>query len=158
MEEDYQAGSPLIEGDLLILFLGEKSAACVAALNKDTGKEVWKALNETWTYISPIVISSGRKRQLIVWTQKSVTSLDPTTGKTFWRQRLLTNNEYAVSTPIFHKDRLLIGGLMFQLDPDKPLQKYFGPTRKLPHEESLATPRPRCSWATICSPTNRPAN
>ena len=49
-EKDYQAGSPLIEGDLLILFAGEKPDACVIALNKDTGKEVWKALDETLTY------------------------------------------------------------------------------------------------------------
>jgi outer membrane protein assembly factor BamB len=132
LEKDYQAGSPLIEGDLLILFLGEKSPACVVALNKDTGKEVWKALDETWTYSSPIVITSGGKRQLIVWTQESVTSLDPAAGKTYWRQRLLTSNEYAVSTPVFHKDRLLIGGLMFQLDADKPGAAVLWPASKAP--------------------------
>ena len=49
-----------------------------------------------------------------------MTSLDPATGATYWRQRLLTNSDYAVSTPVVHKDRLLIGGLMFQLDSDKP--------------------------------------
>src|SRR5260370_646900 len=123
MEKDYQAGSPLIEGGLLILFFGGKPGACVIALNKDTGKEVWKALDETWTYSSPIVITSGGKRQLIVWTQESVTSLDPAAGKTYWRQRLLTSSGHAVSTPVFHKDRLLIGGPMFELDPDKPAAK-----------------------------------
>jgi outer membrane protein assembly factor BamB len=49
-----------------------------------------------------------------------VTSLDPAAGTTYWRQRLLTNSDYAVSTPVFHKDRLLVGGMMFQLDSDKP--------------------------------------
>jgi outer membrane protein assembly factor BamB len=132
MERDYQAGSPLIEGDLLILFVGEKPVPCVFALNKDTGKEVWKALDETWTYSSPIVISSGGKRQLIVWTQESVTSLDPTTGRTYWRQRLLTSGDYAVSTPVFHKDRLLIGGLMLQLDPDKPAAAVLWPASNAP--------------------------
>ena len=112
--------SPLIEGDLLILFIGGKPDAGVVALNRDTGKEVWKALEEKLTFSSPIVISSGGKRQLIVWTQESVTSLDPATGTTYWRQRLHTVSDYAVSTPVFHKDRLLIGGLMMQLDPDKP--------------------------------------
>ncbi|HEY2249699.1 MAG TPA: PQQ-binding-like beta-propeller repeat protein, partial [Planctomycetaceae bacterium] len=51
--------SPLIESDLLILFIGSaiaKSEACVVALDKTSGKEVWKALNETVTASSPIVI------------------------------------------------------------------------------------------------------
>jgi outer membrane protein assembly factor BamB len=138
MEKDYQAGSPLIEGELLILFSSGKPDACVLALNKDTGKEVWKALDETWTYSSPIVITSGGKRQLIVWTQESVTSLDPAAGTTYWRQRLLTGSEYAVSTPVFNKDRLLIGGLMFQLDPDKPAAKVLWPDSKAPSRRVLS--------------------
>jgi len=132
MEKDYQAGSPLIEGELLILFFGGKAGACVIALNKDTGKEVWKALAETWTYSSPIVITSGGKRQLIVWTQESVTALDPASGKTYWRQPLLTSADYAVSTPVFYNDRLLIGGMMFQLDSDKPAAKVLWPDSKAP--------------------------
>jgi outer membrane protein assembly factor BamB len=132
MEKDYQAGSPLIEGDLLVLFYHGKPGACVLALNKDTGKEVWQALDETWTYSSPIVITSGGKRQLIVWTQESVTSLDPAAGKTHWTQPLRTSGEYAVSTPVFSKDRLLIGGLMFQLDRDKPAAKVLWPDSTAP--------------------------
>ena len=138
LEKDYQVAfapgtpSPLIEGDLLILFIGGKPDACVVALNKDTGKETWKALDESLTFSSPIVITSGGKRQLIVWTQESVTSLDPATGQTWWRQRLLTSSDYAVSTPVFHKDRLLIGGLMFELDADKPAATVLWPASKAP--------------------------
>jgi outer membrane protein assembly factor BamB len=138
LDRDYQVGfapgtpSPLIEGDLLILFIGGKPGACVIALHKDTGKELWRALDESLTFSSPVVISSGGKRQLIVWTQQSVTSLDPATGKTYWRQRLLTSSEYAVSTPVCHKDRLLIGGLMFQLAPGKPAARVLWPASKAP--------------------------
>src|SRR6266851_5337234 len=138
LEKDYQVAfapgtpSPLIDSDLLILFIGGKPGACVIALHKDTGKEVWKALDESLTFSSPIVINSGGKEQLIVWTQESVTSLDPVAGTTFWRLRLATSNEYAVSTPVFHKDRLLIGGLMLQLDPDQPAAKVLWPDSKAP--------------------------
>ncbi len=124
--KDYQVAfspgmpSPLIDGDLLILFTGGKPDAAVIALQKDTGQEVWKGLDEKLTFSSPIVVTSGGKKQLIVWTQESVTSLDPAAGTSYWRQRLLTGSDYAVSTPVLHKDRLLIGGLMFQLDSDKP--------------------------------------
>jgi outer membrane protein assembly factor BamB len=144
LEKDYQVAfapgtpSPLIDGDLLILFIGGKPGACVIGMHKDNGNEVWKALDESLTFSSPIVIFSGGKKQLIVWTQESVTSLDPAAGKTHWRQRLLTSGEYAVSTPVFHKDRLLIGGLMFQLDPDKPAATVLWPDSKAPSRRVLS--------------------
>ncbi len=124
--------SPLIEGDHLILFIGGKPGACVIALHKDTGKEIWRALEESVTFSSPIVLSFGGKKQLVVWTKESVTSLDPFSGLIFWRQRLLTGTDYAVSTPVFHQGRLLIGGLMFQMDPDKPAAKVLWPDSNAP--------------------------
>jgi outer membrane protein assembly factor BamB len=142
--QDYEVGfapgtpSPLIEGDLLILLVGGKPDACVIGLNKDTGEEVWKALDESVTFSSPIVVSSGGKRQLIVWTQESVTSLDPAAGTTYWRQRLLTSGDYAVSTPVFYKDRLLIGGLMFQLGADEPGATVLWPESRAPARRILS--------------------
>jgi hypothetical protein len=71
--------SPLIEGNLVIVFAGGKAGhgSCLVALDKTSGKEVWKGLDESVTNSSPIVITAGGKRQLIVWTQESVTSLAP---------------------------------------------------------------------------------
>jgi len=119
--------SPLIEEGLLILYLCGKPAACVVAFEKTSGKEVWRALDDSFTYSSPIVITAGGKRQLIVWTQPAVTSLDPGTGKTWWRERLQTPGDMAVSTPVFSNHRLLIAGLMFKLDADKPAASVLWP-------------------------------
>ncbi len=138
LEQDYGvefapgAPSPLIEGDLLILFVGGEPGACVIALDKETGDEKWKALDESLTYSSPIVVSAGGARQLIVWTQESVTSLDPATGRTWWRQRLATSGDYAVSTPVCHQNRLLIGGLMFELSTETPAATVLWPKSKAP--------------------------
>ena len=138
MAQDYQVAfaagspSPLVEGDLLIVFAGGKSGACIVAVHKDTGADVWKALDESLTYSSPIVLNAGGKRQLIVWTQQSVTSLDPAAGTIYWQQRLATSGAYAVSTPVVDNDRLLIGGLMFQLDSDKPAGTVLWPASKAP--------------------------
>src|SRR5262249_50387763 len=87
---------------------------------------------------SPIVITSGGKRQLIVWTQESVTSLDPAVGKTHWRQRLLTSGDYAVSTPVFHDDRLLVGGLMVKMDPEEPAATVLWPESTAPSRRILS--------------------
>lgn len=119
--------SPLIDGELLIVFIGAKPGACVVAFDRNSGKQVWTALDETATNSSPIVVTAGGTRQLIVWTQESLTSLDPATGKTHWRQHLLTNSDYVVSTPVAQKNLLLIGGLMMKLDADKPAASVLWP-------------------------------
>ena len=123
---------PLIEGDLLILVIGGKPGACVVAFDKRTGKEVWRALDDPpRAFSSPIVVSTGGQRQLIVWTPKGVTSLNPSTGQIWWRERLDTREDYAGASPVFQGDSLLISGLMFQLDRDKPAASVLWPERKV---------------------------
>jgi outer membrane protein assembly factor BamB len=111
--------SPLIDGELLILLLGGEAGAGVIALDRKTGEEVWRALDERRPYSSPIVLTAGASRQLIVWTQPAVTALDPSTGKTWWRQRNPIT-DYAVATPVFSDGLLLLSGLMLKLDASKP--------------------------------------
>src|SRR6266568_2834335 len=76
------AATPIVE-DGKIYSLGRSGQ--VDCLDARTGKEIWKALNETVSNSSPLVIVAGGKRQLIVWTDESVTSLNPATGETWWR-------------------------------------------------------------------------
>lgn len=117
--EIYPSPSPLIEGELLIVLVGAKPGATVIAYDKDTGKQIWHALDEGETASSPIVITAAGTRQLIVWGERSVTALAPLTGNTLWRLPLNTTKDAAVSTPVYHDGRLLIGGLMLKLDADK---------------------------------------
>lgn len=114
------SGSPLIEGPLLIVPAGAKPRACIMAFDKNTGREIWKSLDEEPSASSPIVIDSAGKRQLIVWTPQAVTSLEPATGNTYWRVPLNTIQDATVSTPVYHDGNLLVGGLMLKLDRDKP--------------------------------------
>jgi outer membrane protein assembly factor BamB len=119
--------SPLIEGDLLILVTGAKPGACVLALDKKTGKEVWKALDEIASNSSPLVIVAGGQRQLIVWTDNAVTSLNPVTGEVYWREAMTTSNNDAIPTPVVQGNRLLIGGLMLELDVHRPAASVLWP-------------------------------
>jgi outer membrane protein assembly factor BamB len=121
----------LVEGRLLIALICGKPGACVVAFDKRTGKEIWRALSDPpHAFSSPTVISAGGKRQLILWTPKGVTSLNPVTGKTWWREELVTREDYAVATPVRHGDLLLVSGLMFQLDRDKPAASVLWPETK----------------------------
>ena len=127
LDKDYQleafsgiTASPLVEGPLLILYICGHPAASVVALDKDSGKEVWRALDDSFTYSSPTVLTAGGKRQLIVWTQPAVTSLDPVTGRTWWREQFYTPGDMGVATPVFEAQQLYAGGLMFELNSNQP--------------------------------------
>lgn len=125
--------SPMIEGELLILCVGSyggDSPSCVLALEKNSGKEVWKTPTEGLTNSSPIVITAGGKRQVIAWTQKSVLSLDPATGHTCWQVPTNTMAQNAVATPVFDTGLLLISGLMLKLDADTPAASVLWPETK----------------------------
>jgi outer membrane protein assembly factor BamB len=124
------SASPLIEGKLLILLIGGKPDAGVVALDRDTGNEVWRSLNESAAHSSPIVITAGGSRQLIVWTLQSVTAMDPATGKLYWREKFNAGGSASVvSTPVFSDNRLLVNGLMLQLDAEKPNASVLWPAR-----------------------------
>jgi outer membrane protein assembly factor BamB len=122
--------SPLVDGNLLIISMGGTPGAGVVAFDLLTGREVWRALNEAATWSSPVIIFAGGTRQLIVWMRQSVTSLNPTNGVVYWTEPTVSGGSpgfSAVSTPVLHADRLLVSGLMFQLDPDKPSAKILWP-------------------------------
>jgi outer membrane protein assembly factor BamB len=127
--EDFEntTPSPLIEGRMLILNLGGKPDACVIALDIESGKEIWRALTDQRSYSSPVVISAGGQRQLIVWTPEAITSLDPATGKTWWREPRAMHGDFAVAAPTVWNGLLLAGGLMFQLDPGQPAASVLWP-------------------------------
>jgi len=113
--------SPLIDNDLLILLVGGKPGACVVALDKNSGNEVWRALDDSISNSSPIVVSGDGMRQLIVWTGESVTSLVPATGKVNWREKMVTSSNDSIATPVCEKGLLLISGLMLKLGENEPL-------------------------------------
>jgi outer membrane protein assembly factor BamB len=114
------AASPLVDGDRLILVTCGKPDAGVVALDKNSGKELWRSLSELTAHSSPVIVSAGGVRQLIVWTLQSVAGLDPATGKPYWRERFPGDSSSVVATPVLSGNRLLIGGLMLKLDSDKP--------------------------------------
>lgn len=128
------SASPLVDGNRLIVQVGGKPGACVVAFDRKSGKELWKSLDETTSQASPIMIQSGGRRQLIVWTAQSVSSLDPASGTLFWREPFSAGNSSAVATPVHSGSRLLVSGLMLKLEEKKPSASVLWP-------ESRGAPR-----------------
>ncbi len=117
--------SPLIDGKKLIVTAGGEGAL-VVALDKDTGKEIWKALSAREPgYSTPAIVEAGGVRQLLVFHAEALAGLDPETGKLFWSVPIEANNGMAIMTPVKSGDVVYAGarsskGVAVKLDADKP--------------------------------------
>jgi outer membrane protein assembly factor BamB len=121
---------PLLDGDRLYVLVGGKGTAAVA-LDKNTGKEIWRALSATEIgYAPPVLIDAGGTKQLIIWLTESINSLDPVTGNVYWTQKYPSVGEpmrpaVSIHAPRQYEDLLFVatvyhGPMMLKLAKDKP--------------------------------------
>jgi outer membrane protein assembly factor BamB len=122
------AAHPLIDGDKLITLAGGEGSH-VVALDKKTGKEIWKAETDNdpngFGYVPPSVIEAGGKRQLLIVGPGAVKALDPETGKLYWKEKYTADNGSVIMTPIVSGEYLFFGGwrtknILIKLDKSKP--------------------------------------
>ena len=132
------SSSPLIEGNLLVIAIAKSAQASIVAFDKETGRQVWESLDEIPSNSSPIVITAGGRRQIIVWAYRSVAALDPETGQILWRMPVNSGQSYTVATPIQRGDLLLIGGLMLKLAAEKPGAAVLWPEDMRPSRINLS--------------------
>lgn len=115
------AASPLVDGDQLIVLAGGKPGAMVVSLNKNTGDEIWRALDgKEPGYCPPVILEFGGKPQLIIWHPEAVCGLDPQNGKIIWREPFPIEAGLAIPMPRKLGTRLFItsfydGPLMIDL-------------------------------------------
>ena len=121
------AAHPLLDGDQIICLVGGENSA-VVAFDKDSGKELWRALSmksSDMGYCPPMIFKVGGRRQLIVWHPESVNSLDPETGKLYWSQEFPVKANLTIPTPRLDGGLLLVssfydGSMMLKLDAKEP--------------------------------------
>lgn len=103
------ACSPLLEGNRLLVNVGGKDAGIVA-LDKDSGRELWKATRDAASYSSPIAATINGTRHIFFFTRTGIVSLDPADGKVRfqkrWRARIDASVNAAV--PIVVDDLLFV--------------------------------------------------
>jgi outer membrane protein assembly factor BamB len=118
-------GHPLIEGQKLICLVGGQGTVAVA-FDKDTGKELWRALSAKEPgYCPPTVIEASGKRQLLIWHPEALNSLDPETGKSYWSVPLVPRYGMSITPPRRLGDHLFASGIgnvgaVLKLAKDKP--------------------------------------
>ena len=118
------AGAPLVDGDQLIVLAGGTPGAMVISLDKQTGKELWRALDGPEPgYCAPVILEFGGQRQLIIWHPQAVVGLNPATGKTLWQVPFAVQSGLTIPTPRKIGNRLFVtnfynGPLMIDLGAD----------------------------------------
>lgn len=83
--------SPVLYGNLVIVQCdqedgGKSAGSFIAALDKKTGKEVWRSARihrKTWA--TPLLVKTGARTELIASGAETVISYDPATGAELWR-------------------------------------------------------------------------
>ncbi len=104
------AGSPVIDGDNLIVHLGAKDGGCVIALDRKTGREIWRALNDPPGYCTPVVIHPKSGKQVVIWTPKNVHGIEATTGKPLWSVPYVVTYGVSITPPVFYDGIVFVTG------------------------------------------------
>lgn len=99
--------SPMIDGDRLITGTASKDAAIVA-LDRHTGKLLWKTPGEPMAHGAMLLDVFGGRRQLVGYDIESIRGWDPETGKCLWSVTPPKPRDYNVPTPLKFGEFLLL--------------------------------------------------
>lgn len=98
---------PLVVDDFLIVAPGAKDAS-VAALNKRTGKVVWKTSGHAAAYSAFQSRTFGGKHQIIGYDVAGLAGWDVKTGMRLWEVIPEGLTDFNVGTPVIIENRLLV--------------------------------------------------
>lgn len=97
-------GAPRVHGNLLLLNMGEAGLA----LEKATGKVVWKSADKDCGYSTPLPVQINGTSVALIGSSEAYVAVDPATGAEKWRMRWLTEYGVNASDPVVDGDRVFI--------------------------------------------------
>lgn len=103
-----EGASPALHGNIVVVnWDDETENDFIVALDKRTGKELWKnPRNEPTGWSTPYIIEHGGKAQVIVSASGRIRSYDLTTGKELWACGGLGSNP--IPTPVASDDTVFV--------------------------------------------------
>jgi outer membrane protein assembly factor BamB len=93
--------SPVIFENVVILQCDEDEGknSFIIALDKKTGKEVWKAPREVYaSWSTPLIVKTAQRPELITNGTQTIISYDPRTGKELWQAK--GHGGHAIPSPL----------------------------------------------------------
>ena len=101
--------SPILHENLVIMQCDEENGAAsfIVALDKKTGKEVWRTPRKVQvSWATPILVPTGKRAELITSGSETVIAYDPATGKELWRHKGVESN--AIPSPVANNELVFI--------------------------------------------------
>ncbi|MBE2287335.1 MAG: PQQ-binding-like beta-propeller repeat protein [Prosthecobacter sp.] len=98
------SGSPLVSGDLIIVNVGKAGAA----VEKTTGKLVWKSDTDNAGYSTPYPITVNGKAQVVIGSGRAYKGVDPKNGTVLWEHTWSTSYGVNAADPILSGTKLFI--------------------------------------------------
>ncbi|MDX2031177.1 MAG: PQQ-binding-like beta-propeller repeat protein [Blastocatellia bacterium] len=96
-----EGGAPAMAEDRLVLLFDHEGASFIVAVDKKSGKELWRnTRDETSSWTTPLILEHNGSRQVVVTGTRKVRSYDLTTGKLIWECAGLGVN--VIPQPIHH--------------------------------------------------------
>jgi len=94
-----EGSSPALHGNTLVINWDAENGSFIVALDKRTGKTLWKNTREERTsWSTPLIVEHGGKPQIITAATGKVRSYDLATGSLMWECGKLTPN--TIPTPV----------------------------------------------------------
>ena len=94
------AGSPLIVDDKVVVLPGGSRGRSVVAYRRTTGEPVWKSLDDRQAYTSPMLVTLGGVRQILVVTASRAVGLTVDEGRLLWEYPWVTQMGISVAQPL----------------------------------------------------------
>ncbi|HQR06753.1 MAG TPA: PQQ-binding-like beta-propeller repeat protein [Gemmatales bacterium] len=102
------SSSPVLEGENLFLQIDNEQKSFLVALDRKTGKEVWKVdRDEKTNWGSPMIWKNKGRTELVTLGAKKIRSYNPADGKLLWE--LNNGNGRCCATPVGDADMLYVG-------------------------------------------------
>ncbi len=97
----------VLHEDRLLLNFDQEDGSYLLALDKKTGKEIWKIeRDEPSSWAPPAVTVVGGRKQIVVAASKKVRAYDFLTGKLIWECAGLGSN--VIPAPVFHNNTVIV--------------------------------------------------
>lgn len=110
--EDGSGGSPIVVGDALIFACDGKDIAFVRALDRRSGKELWKTDRKSnaerrYSYCTALSLTIKGRPQVVLPGSGAVCAYDPKNGRELWRVDY-GNGYSVVPRPVFAHDLVFV--------------------------------------------------
>jgi outer membrane protein assembly factor BamB len=94
------AASPLIVDDTVVVLPGGPNGQSVVAYDRRTGSRAWSALDDRQAYASPMLVTLGGVRQILVVSATRAMGVTPEDGRVIWDYAWVNPSDVNAAQPI----------------------------------------------------------